>query len=380
MGRRPTGTVEPLRTTIRLKFTWKGARCVETLELAPTPANIKAAERLMARVQAAILAGSYDPREFFPKPGQGDPTTFAEYAEGWLDTLTGAKSTRRSYASALNGTWVPEIGEKKLSEIKHSDIRRAIGKRAKVVSGKTINNGLIALRGVLKTAVRDGLIAKSPADGIENQPHQAAEPDPFEPNEVAAILAHMTDRYPAEVADYYTFAFQTGLRPSEQIAAAWPKLDVRRRKLRIDTARVDWEDKATKTNKVRDIDLSDDAMAVLQRQKTRTFLAGGAIFANPNTGKAWADEQVQRRRYWNPALKALGLRQRDAYQTRHTYATTALMGGINPAYIAKQLGHAKITTTLNVYARWIEGADKGAEAAKLNAILSRKSPRETALR
>jgi integrase len=101
---------------------------------------------------------------------------------------------------------------------------------------------------------------------------------------------------------------------------------------------------------------------------------------HPNTGARWPDEQVQRRRYWTPALKALGLRQRDAYQTRHTFASLALMGGINIGYLAGQLGHAKITTTLNTYARWIDGADKGAEAKKLDAILSNNRPRQEAQR
>lgn len=120
------------------------------------------------------------------------------------------------------------------------------------------------------------------------------------------------------------------------------------------------------------------ATAALSRNTWLSTLersSNAAVFNNPTTGEPWADEQVQRRRYWNPALKALGLRQRDAYQSRHTFASLALMGGVNVAYIAKQLGHAKVTTTLNAYARWIEGADKGAEAAKLDAILSKKSPR-----
>jgi integrase len=36
----------------------------------------------------------------------------------------------------------------------------------------------------------------------------------------------------------------------------------------------------------------------------------------------------------------LGIRQRPAYNTRHTFATVALMAGVNPAYSARQLGHA----------------------------------------
>ena len=377
MGRRATGTVEPLRQSIRLKFTWRGTRCVETLQMEPTPANMKAAHRLMAQVQAAIAAGVYDPATFFPKPGQQTPTTFKEFGDQWLDTLTVAKSTKRSYRTALNATWYPAFGDKPLGQIKHSDIAKAIAAKAKGgATGKTINNHLVTARAVLKMAVDDGVLDKNPADAIANLPHQAPEPDPLDHDEVAAVLAKMGERCPAQVVNYFEFGFNTGMRPSELIALRWGNIDFRRCKALIDAARVDWEIKGTKTSKVREIDLSDDAMAVLHRQKAFTFLAGEEVFHNPITNRPWPDEQVQRRRYWTPTLKAAGIRQRDAYQVRHTYASLLLTGGVNPAYIAKQLGHSKITTTLNVYARWIESADKGSEAAKANAILSNNRPRK----
>lgn len=371
MGRRPTGTVEARGASIRLKFTWRGRRCVEVLDLEPTPANIKAAERLMAKIQGAIDAGVYERTAYFTaREGEALSATFKDFGEDWLKTLTKAKSTRRSYRSGLNSTWYPAFGDKRLTEIKHSDVAKAVAaKVASGASGKTVNNVLIPLRKVFEAAGLDDLVIKNPADGIKNQKHQRTEPDPFELAELHAVLAHLRKAFDPQVANYFDMAFNTGIRPSELIAIRWADVDWSRRRVRIDKARVDWEEKVTKSFKVRDVDLNDAAIATLKRQKEHTFLADAEVFHNPITAKAWADEQVQRRRYWNPTLRALGMRQRDAYQCRHTYASILLMGGVNPAYIAKQLGHAKITTTLNVYARWIEGADKGAEAKKANAVL-----------
>lgn len=377
MGRRATGTVEPLRTSIRLKFTWQGARCVETLDLPPTPANIKAANRLMERVQGAILSGSYRREDYFEGAAPRSSQTFADYAKEWLETLTGEKSTRRAYRTAINATWNPAFGDVPLAQIRFSDVKKAIASKAKTASGKTVNNALIPLRAVFEMARKDGLIATNPAEGIENLAHQAAQPDPFERDEMDALLAYMAAKYPEPVWSYYEFALNTGLRPSEQIALCWGDIDWKRRKARVNKARVDWQNKGTKTNRERDVDLSDAALAALTRQKVHTFMKDpeGPIFHNPITGRPWPDEQVQRRRYFTPALRALGLRHRDAYQTRHTFATLLLMGGVNPAYIAKQLGHANTGMLFKVYGRWIDGADRGAEAAKLNAILSTKSPR-----
>lgn len=62
------------------------------------------------------------------------------------------------------------------------------------------------------------------------------------------------------------------------------------------------------------------------------------------------------------------IRPRDARQTRHTFATTGLMGGIALGWLAAQLGHAP-EMFFRVYSRWIDGADNGAEKRKLDAYL-----------
>lgn len=382
MGRRGTGTVEPLRGSIRLKFTVHGKRCVEPLTLEPTPANIKAATRLMERIQGAIQSGNYRRGDYFE--GSGEPAatqTFSEYADEWLKTKVIAKSTRDSYEVALSASWNPALGSLTLGQIRYSDIAKAIAGRAKTASGKTINNHLIVLRGVFDTAMKDGLISKVPTDGVKNLSHQGPAPDPFDRGERDAILERMAAKFDAQVSNYFIVAFDTGLRPSEQIVLGWPDIDWKRRKAKISKARVSGEEKGTKTSTVREVDLSDAALAALERQKAFTFMKrpDGPIFENPETGKPWNDLQVQRRRYFGPTLTALKIRHRDMYQTRHTFATLLLMGGVNPTYISKQLGHANTGMLFKVYGTWIEGADRGAEAAKANALLGQLStncPRE----
>ncbi|WP_454760656.1 tyrosine-type recombinase/integrase [Caulobacter segnis] len=374
MGRRATGTVEPRASSIRLKFTHLGQRQVETLDLAPTPANIKAAERLLAKVVAAIDAGIYRRADYFDDTASR-PThqTFREYSAAWLETIVVAKSTLRSYRTALEASWNPTLGDMILQQIKHSDAARALATRSKVVSGKTLNNHLIVLRAVFASAVADELIPEksNPTAKLKNAKHQAPEADPFDPDEKELILADMKQRYDEQVWNYYDVAFHTGLRPSEQIVVRWPDVDWRRKAVKIHRAQVDGEEKDTKTSTIRQIDLNDRAMAALRRQKAHTFMVDpvGVIFRNPKTGRAWKGEQSQRKRYFQPTLRRLGIRMRDAYQTRHTFATVLLMGGINPAYIAKQLGHATTAMVHKVYAKWIARADKGVEAARANAVI-----------
>ncbi|WP_407928254.1 site-specific integrase [Collimonas silvisoli] len=155
------------------------------------------------------------------------------------------------------------------------------------------------------------------------------------------ILADMIERFHRQMAHYFIFAFPTGMRPEEIIALRWDDIDWTNRTIRVSRAKTfKGQFKDLKTSEVRDVDLVDRAISTLEAQKRFTYMKRAEIFENPVTGRPWHDERSQRDHYWKPCLKKLGIRARRAYQARHTYATTALMAGVNPAYIARQLGHA----------------------------------------
>jgi integrase len=393
MGRGPRGTgVEPLQETIRIRFTWQGKRRYETLKLKPTAANLKAAEKLVAMIKAEIEAGIFDYTRHFPEAdGVSETTantTFSAFGDLWLATFVAEEGTKILYRKSLRKTWKPALGDKRLAEIKHSDIAKVIADRkngrpavlgpdgkviekgVRSVSGKTINNDLTPLHHIFELAIQDGLLEIDPSAKFKSLKHQSPPPDPFTREEMEAIAADLAKRGPEEVWAYYEFAFQTGLRPSEQIILRWSRIDWRGAFARIDTARTNNREKGTKTHSVRDVDLTPRAIKALEAMRKHTFTRGPEqpVFLNPNTGLPWMSDRSQREHFFHPCLKRLKIRVRDAYQTRHTYATTALMGGVNPAYIARQLGHANTGMLFKRYAKWIDGADRGREARKLAAI------------
>src|SRR2546423_422826 len=63
-------------------------------------------------------------------------------------------------------------------------------------------------------------------------------------------------------------------------------------------------------------------------------------------------------------------------QTRHTFATICLMTGANPAWVARQLGHRSTKMLYEVYSRWIDGADRGFERAKVEAGIGQHAREE----
>jgi len=87
------------------------------------------------------------------------------------------------------------------------------------------------------------------------------------------------------------------------------------------------------------------------------------------TDKPWCSDVKIRDRVWIPALKEAGVRYRNPYQTRHTYASMLLSASENPAWISKQMGHTNMTMFLQRYGRYMPDHDPLA-GQKITAIMS----------
>ncbi|QQE44868.1 tyrosine-type recombinase/integrase [Hafnia alvei] len=57
---------------------------------------------------------------------------------------------------------------------------------------------------------------------------------------------------------------------------------------------------------------------------------------------------------WNKAAKPTGIRRRNPYHTRHTYACWLLSAGATPSFIANQMGHENAQMVYEIYGTWIE--------------------------
>lgn len=327
-----SGGIHESRGKIRLDIRNGGQRLKPVLDLDWTERNRRAALRLMEEIRTKIRHGVFDPAAYFPdyaglsRVGVSRPSapTFENVAASYLLTLTDkAHSTRVSYERALKGYWYPAIGTRPIGAIRASDVHAVLAPLAP----KNRNNVLIPCRQTFAFAVADRMLDWNPIETVKNVPVQKEPPDPFSLDEANAIIADLRAHAGEVVADYFEFAFFAGPRASEQIALEWRDSDRKRGLLRVSRARVWGKDKrTTKTNRSRDLELLERAADALRRQRGRTELAGGAIFHNPTTGDPWADEQVQRR-YFEAAVKRLGLRHRPPKQTRHTFATMCLIGG-----------------------------------------------------
>lgn len=380
MGRNGSG-VEVRDTSVRIKFTLNGEQIKERVtvngkSITPTPANIKYATRLAEEIRRRIELGNFSFADFFPdsprsRTEQSQAETFGKLADLWHKSQGRlAAATKDQYGTAVR-FWKKVIGESRpIQDIDHKYLAAKIGGYP-WSSAKTHNNYLIALRGILALEYRGPLAIHNPLNGIENMATVKRLPDPFTEEERNRILEYLKERYDKRVFAYFLWMFFTGMRPEEAIALRWSDIDFKEGIIRVQRVRTfkGAERDGSKTHTVRDVDLMPQAIAALSIMKPYTLMKDGDIFENPVTGKSWHDERSQRDTYWKPALKLLGIRWRRPYNTRHTFATVALMKDAPPGYVASQLGHS--TKTLHdKYARWMPENDQGRAKKALSAALS----------
>ena len=84
-----------------------------------------------------------------------------------------------------------------------------------------------------------------------------------------------------------------------------------------------------------------------------TYIEGKAVFHDPRHNRAFNGDQELRKSLWTPTIRRAGVRYRNPYQTRHTYASMMLSAGEHPMWVAKQMGHTSFLMISRVYGRYI---------------------------
>lgn len=359
---------------IRIAFSWNGQRYRENYPFPPTPRNIQRAGQLATEIRSKIdfgIFGQEDFRHYFPdstKVSQDTPLiVFRDYAQRWLDTAEVSVNTRTEYRKILNKYWMPTLATRPLAAIKPAELRELV-QGIDWPSAKTRNNALIPLRGIFGTAVDDDLIERNPTEKLKNRKHQKIHPDPFSREEAEAIIADLYERHTddrAIYAAYFELAFFAGMRASEMLALKWEDIDLRGSYARVSKAQSKGRlNNETKTYRMRDVMLNERARHALSVCATLTKREGGHVFRSSRTGQHFKTEKAPRV-IFTEALKELGIRHRPAKNCRHTYATMLLMAGVNPTFVAGQLGHS-VTMTLTVYSKWIHSQADWQELGKLD--------------
>ncbi|VVD63174.1 integrase [Pandoraea pneumonica] len=377
MARKRTGVDIVSDSSYEITFHYQGRRCRERIKAKPCPANTRKITQFRAAILHAIEKGEFDYVKSFPDSKHaakfaerpGDVLTVESYFEKWLDRkkMEIKASTFTGYRNIVSNWVIPKFGKLPLSDLRRATIRDWLAgidhDRERKASNKRLANIQSCMRSALGDASGDELIEANPLAGYTyaraERPKEIEEDeiDPLSPQEQAAIL----DKLTGGNRNLIQFALWTGMRTSEFIALNWSDIDfvggyVRVRRAMTREAKGVAEFPKTAAGR-RDIRLLEPASAALHAQKALTFLSeeDGAIFKDRSGARFTGANQIWR--IWQSALKRAGVRYRNPYQTRHTYASMMLSAGEHPMWVAKQMGHADWTMIARVYGRWMPAAD-----------------------
>ena len=382
MARKPVGLpvgVEFIGKSIRIRFTWNKKRCCETLPFPQTTKGIAAAEGLRSQVKQLDRLGALTTEkyiELFPSTRSGTVSQmpiFFDYAQEWLNSLQIVESTRKNYRSTMQNYWVPHLAHLPIDAISPVLMRKVVNS-IDWSSPVRRKDAVRLVTSLFTQAVNDELIQRNPARSIPATRVVKRDLDPFSREEADAVIGklyELTSGLQSIYACFFEFSFYTGMRPGEAMALRWSEIDTRNRTARVCRIRIYGKiQERTKTKTSREVLLNDRALHALEKARLLTVARSDYVFAPEGSGERselYVRSETGPKRYWLLALRKLGMRHRRMYDTRHTYATMCLMSGMNPAFIAAQLGHS-IQILLSTYARWISSPNDWSELEKLDML------------
>ena len=317
-----------------------------------------AAEQVKRRLEREIALGGF---------GIGDATIpkLQDYAATWMAFIRARyrPSTAANYQGDLNLHILPLIGAKRLDEITRQDVKSIIVKaQQKGRSVATIKGIIGVLSGCLGHAIEDELITNNPAQkpGKLLPPERSRQvSDWLRPDEIVAMLEAAKARYPEQYELLNVLAY-TGMRLGEALGLEWGDIDYRGKHIRVRRSRSRWGVHEPKTKRERVVDIDADLAALLRNlyaRRAEQSLASGhgvtdRIFLNQQ-GEPISGSHVRER--FGRILKRAGLRRVRLHDLRHSYASNLLQAGFPIQFVSRQLGHASIRMTVDVYGHLLPG-------------------------
>ena len=277
----------------------------------------------------------------------------------------------------------PHIGHVKLRKLTtsmidgfYATLRARGGRNGRPLAATSVRRVHVVVRRSLVQARKWGWIAINPA--VDASPGRIVrrEIDPPAPAAVMALIAR-ADRQEPDFGVFLRLAASSGARRAELCALKWSDVDFDDARMWVRRSLVDqpaggYFEKDTKTHAARKVSLDVSMVALLrthrERQSERALGCGVRVGRDARVFSYEADGSVP----WRPdgvTARFVKLREREGlpgvrlHDLRHFVATRMLAAGVPVTTVAGRLGHANTSTTLNVYAHFVESSDRDAADA-----------------
>ena len=290
--------------------------------------------------------------------------TLSEWLDRWLEQMVAIlrPSTLEHYRSDMEHHVKPYLGQKKLTQITASDLRKLyddLKKQGRVhprpgqsrgLSTTTIHGIHTTLHHALKSAVDQRLLPHNPADHVE--------PPKVVHKSMTILNEEQLDTFLAAVEqdpiwkNFFYTELTTGLRLGEICGLMWSDFDAKKGTLSVNRTIHKEKDGCLVTGDTktyagtRTIVLPDSTAELLRGRKKNSYSVW--IFPNPLKPEAPMNPSTAYRQ-----LKAIltenSLPDLRFHDLRHTFATHALANGVDAKTLSGILGHTKASFTVDTY-------------------------------
>lgn len=308
---------------------------------------------------------------------------FEEYCEYCihLKERMGVKHTTIMRYHELTSRIYPFIGHLQLKEIRPdilNDLYLSLGKKGVAKNGGVLSNKTILehhrlIHTVLEQACREGMITYNPADRVERPKVEDKDAHFFRVEEIRAIKkALKEEEAPIRWRALVLLMMDTGCRRGEILGLKWDAVDFDKNRIHICRNIQYTPDKgiyldSPKTSKSdRYIIVPSESMRLLKelrRWQAEDILAKGEYYKNQGFLFTQDDGMPMHPDSVNKWLRKFSVRHPELpkinpHAFRHTMATTLLAEGMDIIGVSRRLGHAKPSTTVNIYAHLVDESDK----------------------
>ena len=264
---------------------------------------------------------------------------------------------------------VPKFGNLKIDSIGKKEIENF--HRSFSETPRMGNRILEIMRVMFNTAVSWEILEKNPTQGIKKFPEHKRER--YLSEDEISRLTKILDAEPNQMsANIIRLILLTGSRKGEVLSARWQDFE----------GEV-WAKPAflTKQNKISRIPLSEEAVDILQKMKTKivsekklaTFTDNRIVsteqylFYNTQT----KTHQKDIKRFWLEVCKKAKIKDATIHDLRHTFASVLVSNGIGLEVIGKLVGHSNIRTTQR-YAHLANSSLKQATSMFADKVMKKK--------
>jgi integrase len=292
--------------------------------------------------------------------------TVAEYLSEWLAGKQSLRpSTHASYAAHVRLYLVPCLGRIRLVDLRPGDIERMYrridlenAERRRPVSVATKRRIHATLTSALTTAVRRGLIERSPATTVELPSVPKPKVQVWSADELASFLDLIAED-PLHLL--YLLLGLRGLRRGEAVALRWQEVDLDQRLLRIEFSAVRVGQRTVvgppKTSSgTRVVAIDSGTARRLHWHQCRQRLENHHRIGTPMlSDHVFVDrhgdplDPAYVSRHFDRLVAEHGMPKIRLHDLRHTSASIGLAAGETLLEVSKRLGHSSITVTADIY-------------------------------